>query len=184
MTDLPPGLADHPFWRFSLGLYARPGVAEACLGLQDARGVDVNVLLLILWQAGQGREMPEAVLNRVVATSRDWQAQVVGPVRTARRAARRAAADTPAAAELYPRLKQAELACEHAEQVTLAALVQADDGAASHRGEPDPRAAEIGLRAYLGALAGAPAEREEEWIAALVTAAVTPPDAASRPPSA
>lgn len=183
MTDsLPAGLADHPFWRFSLDLYARSGVADACLGLQDRRGADVNVLLLILWQAAQGRGIADQTLTMVLTVSRDWQAQVVGPVRTARRAAKRAMADTPAAADLYPRLKQTELACEHAEQVTLASLVQAEDAAAP--GAPDARLAEIGLRAYLAALPGAPAEREEDWLAVLVDAAVTPRSAGARPPSA
>jgi uncharacterized protein (TIGR02444 family) len=36
------------FWRFSLALYARPGVAAALLGLQDRAGRDVNLVLYTL----------------------------------------------------------------------------------------------------------------------------------------
>ncbi|SOE01286.1 TIGR02444 family protein [Caenispirillum bisanense] len=169
-----PMLADHAFWRFSLDRYGRPGVAEACLALQDRRGADVNVVLLVLWQAEQGRGLAESTLSAVLAASRDWQAQVVGPVRAARRAAKRAAeAGDAAAAALYPRLKEAELACEHAEQTALAALVPAEAA-----GPPDRRAAELGLRAYLATLPGGPAAQEVDWLAVLVTA-VSP--AASHP---
>lgn len=37
------------FWRFSLALYARPGVAEALIALQDRAGLDVNLILFGLW---------------------------------------------------------------------------------------------------------------------------------------
>src|SRR3954470_3940357 len=45
MSDFLP----HPFWNFSLELYAGEGVAEACLDLQERRGCDVNVLLFCCW---------------------------------------------------------------------------------------------------------------------------------------
>ena len=32
-------------WAFALAIYARPGVAEACLALQNEAGVDVMLLL-------------------------------------------------------------------------------------------------------------------------------------------
>ena len=38
-----------PFWRFSLQLYRLPGVAEACIELQEKCGADVNLLLFLLW---------------------------------------------------------------------------------------------------------------------------------------
>jgi uncharacterized protein (TIGR02444 family) len=31
-----------PFWRFSLQFYRQPGVAEACIALQEESSVDVN----------------------------------------------------------------------------------------------------------------------------------------------
>jgi uncharacterized protein (TIGR02444 family) len=38
----------HPFWKFSLPLYARPGVAETSLALQDRCNADVNMLFFVL----------------------------------------------------------------------------------------------------------------------------------------
>jgi uncharacterized protein (TIGR02444 family) len=37
------------FWRFSLALYARPGVADTLIALQDRVGLDVNLILFGLW---------------------------------------------------------------------------------------------------------------------------------------
>ena len=44
-----------PFWQFSIKFYAVPGVAEACIELQDQAKVDVNILFFLLWNATQGR---------------------------------------------------------------------------------------------------------------------------------
>ena len=44
-----------PFWQFSGAVYAHPGVAEACLDLQDRHGLDVNLLLFCAWAGVQGR---------------------------------------------------------------------------------------------------------------------------------
>ncbi|MGE4220898.1 MAG: TIGR02444 family protein, partial [Alphaproteobacteria bacterium] len=45
---------DAALWPFSLSVYARPGVAEACLALQARRGLDVNLLLWCGWRAAVG----------------------------------------------------------------------------------------------------------------------------------
>lgn len=44
-----------PFWRFALSFYGRPHVPAACLTLQYRHGVDVNVLLFLLWAGHKGR---------------------------------------------------------------------------------------------------------------------------------
>src|SRR5436190_572701 len=41
--------AGEAFWRFSLAFYARPGVAQALIALQDRSGRDVNLTLFGLW---------------------------------------------------------------------------------------------------------------------------------------
>ena len=46
-----------PFWQFSLRFYRLPGVAEACIELQEQAGVDVNLLLFLLWQASLCRRL-------------------------------------------------------------------------------------------------------------------------------
>ncbi|WP_417617111.1 TIGR02444 family protein [Oceanisphaera sp.] len=42
------------FWQFSEQHYARPGVAQACLQLQDEHGANVNLLLLLLMLEERG----------------------------------------------------------------------------------------------------------------------------------
>ena len=84
-------MSANPFWEFSLDVYARPGVADACIALQDEAGLDVNLILFCLWAGaeGPGRLQPED-LGRAVALASAWQDEVVKPVRAARRAAKTA----------------------------------------------------------------------------------------------
>src|SRR5665213_163755 len=49
-----PPAADS-FWRFSQDFYALPGVAPACLALQDGHGRDVNLVLYGCWLGMSGR---------------------------------------------------------------------------------------------------------------------------------
>src|SRR3977135_160131 len=74
-----------PFWKFSLGYYRGAGVSEACLELQDNCGVDVNVVLFLLWMASQKRVVPSDQVKRIADTVRPWQVDVIGPVRSLRR---------------------------------------------------------------------------------------------------
>src|SRR5882757_1367521 len=73
------------FWRFSLGFYRQPGVADACIALQDGCGVDVNILLLFLWLATANRSVPLAAAQAVCAKAGPWRDDVVVPLRTLRR---------------------------------------------------------------------------------------------------
>ncbi|EKV30761.1 hypothetical protein C882_4098 [Caenispirillum salinarum AK4] len=161
----PEEAAAHPFWRFSLSVYGRAGVAEAALALQNRRGADVNLLLFLLWRTASGHDVSDALLSRAAAVSRDWQAAVVGPVRRARKAVK-------GMGGLYSRLKETELACEQAEQMALAGLV--DDTASEAAAPVETRrlAAETALRAYLSTLPGTPMAGEEEALEALVRAAL------------
>jgi len=75
----------HPFWNFSLELYAGEGVAEACLDLQERRGCDVNILLFCCWLGASGRPTLTADrLRSILRASDAWQAEIpiksLGPV--------------------------------------------------------------------------------------------------------
>src|ERR1700733_878967 len=74
-----------PFWRFSLGFYRQPGVADACIALQDGCGVDVNILLFFLWLATAKRRVADADAQAVCAKAGNWRDDVVVPLRTLRR---------------------------------------------------------------------------------------------------
>jgi uncharacterized protein (TIGR02444 family) len=116
----------HPFWNFSLEIYAAEGVAEACLDLQDRRGCDVNILLFCCWLGASGRPTLTADRLRVILTASDaWQASIVRPLREVRRLLKdrpwpEALPETVDA--VRRRVADAELAAEHAEQIKLASL--------------------------------------------------------------
>src|SRR5260370_35545910 len=57
------------FWRFSLAFYARPGVAEALIALQDRAGRDVNLVLFALWLGVYRRRRLDAAELAAAATA-------------------------------------------------------------------------------------------------------------------
>lgn len=120
-------MTDNPLWDFSLALYARPGVAAACLELQDRRGLDVNVLLFAAWAgAACGVRLSAEELSRIDGTVSTWRNEVVRPLRAVRRRVK------GEDAALYERLKASELAAERIQQGRLFAasgLTPLSDGA-------------------------------------------------------
>jgi uncharacterized protein (TIGR02444 family) len=72
-------------WAFALAIYAKPGVAEACLDLQHKAGVDVMLLLMAAFAA---------VKRRILLTQHDikaldeacspWREQIVQKLRAIR----------------------------------------------------------------------------------------------------
>ena len=66
-NDKPPPDSKSPFWRFSIKFYGMPGVAPACIELQDQAKVDVNVLFFLLWNATQGRALNADEVAKVEA---------------------------------------------------------------------------------------------------------------------
>ena len=75
----------NPFWDFSLRFYAQPNVAETCLSLQDKHGVDVNVLLYLLWLANAGKAVPQSELVAIDRHVKVWREDIVIPLRRIRR---------------------------------------------------------------------------------------------------
>jgi uncharacterized protein (TIGR02444 family) len=119
MSDAPApeGLADE-FWAFSLALYAHPQVAAACLRLQDAHGLDVNLLLLCCFLARGGRgRLSAAALAAAEARAAPWRARVLAPLREARRALKTMI--SPGAPALHAEVARIELAAEREAQRLL-----------------------------------------------------------------
>jgi len=142
----------HPFWDYSVSLYGKPGVADACLYLQDRYGLNVNCILLCVWIAAEGRG---ALTGVHVATAlrriADWEAQAIGPLREIRRKCRREPLGVPEflLQPFAPHIEAAELAAEHVEQLVLADTVR-DLAVADTCGEPVADA-ELSLQALLDA---------------------------------
>src|SRR5262245_50919517 len=113
-------MSANPFWDFSLELYERPGVADACIALQDAAGLDVNLLLYCIWCAavGPGRLAAGEMRTAVSATSA-WQEGVVKPLRAARRVAKSAGGASFFASAFQRDVAATELSSERVEQWML-----------------------------------------------------------------
>ena len=123
---LQPTLRGNPFWDFSLALYASPVVQTMCLELQERDGVDVNVLLFMLYLASRQRRITAAEARKVIAGVEPWRVDVVVPLRTARRnlKAPAAAIDAKGAEKLRAIVKKAEFEAERLQQAALYAQSQ------------------------------------------------------------
>jgi uncharacterized protein (TIGR02444 family) len=143
-----------PFWRFSLRFYRRPGVADACIALQDGCGVDVNILLFLLWLATERRRLPAAVAQGMCAKAAAWRDDVVAPLRTLRRRLKDGSTLVErGAAELFrTRIKAVELESERLQQEAMFALAA---GLATENAATTEAAARANIAAYEHALARA-----------------------------
>jgi uncharacterized protein (TIGR02444 family) len=120
-------IPDSPFWDFSLRLYAKAGVPDACLALQARHGIDVNLLFCCLWLGLEGERLGRHDVARLAARVRDMHEGVVKPLRAARTLLKRlvAAEDEPlrpALGALRNAIKKSELDAEHLEQAMLGTL--------------------------------------------------------------
>lgn len=118
MADSDGTESESAFWRFSLRFYARPGVPELCLTLQDEYGVDVNLLLFLLYSARQGLRLSVDDLRDIDHTIKDWRTQVVQPLRTIRRQLKSGIPPiaTAASEALRSKIKNCELHAERLQQ--------------------------------------------------------------------
>jgi len=115
-----------PFWRFSIKFYAVPGVADACVALQDQAGVDVNVLFFLLWNATQKRTFGRQQVAGIERRIGPWREMAVVPLRSVRRALKvPPAAVAPDVAEGFrTRIKAVELEAERLQQEALYDMAQ------------------------------------------------------------
>jgi uncharacterized protein (TIGR02444 family) len=127
MNDTEPPTEATPFWRFSLSFYRRPGVSDACIALQDEYGVDVNLLLFLLWLADEGRLLSADEIRTLDLKVRDWRNLTVVPIRSARRKLKsaRTLVDQLQQEAFRTKIKALELEAERLQQQALYALAQA-----------------------------------------------------------
>ncbi|MFC3071445.1 TIGR02444 family protein [Phenylobacterium soli] len=104
-------------WEWALEAYARPGVPEQCLRLQDEFGQNTPLLLWAVW----AEAADPALMARAADLARRWQDAAILPLRAARRALKPALPLVEDAARegLREEVKAAEL---RAERVLLEAL--------------------------------------------------------------
>ena len=110
-----------PFWRFSLNFYRQAGVSDACIALQDGCGVDVNLLLFLLWLASESRQMSPGDVKALDEKVRSWRELTIVPVRDVRRKLKGAATLVePDRQEAFrDKVKAVELEAEQLQQQAL-----------------------------------------------------------------
>jgi len=155
-----------PFWQFSVKFYAVPGVAPACIALQDLAGVDVNLLFFLLWNATLGRALNEPEIKELDHMVGVWRNTAVIPLREIRRALKSSqtilAPDV--AAEFRNRIKAAELEAERLQQEAMYEIAQS--GRFGKATLPPVEAARANVAAYQKILSPLPAEALEVVLAA------------------
>lgn len=109
---------DNAFWRFSLEVYGAPGVAAECLALQDALGIDVNLLLFCAWLGSARRTaLSASEIESARSLVQPWHDQAVRPLRAVRRQLK--AFSGPDSEAFRLRVKALELEAEQMEQAML-----------------------------------------------------------------
>jgi uncharacterized protein (TIGR02444 family) len=137
---------DNPFWKFSLAVYAAPGVAAECLALQDTLNIDVNSLLFVAWLgAAKKIVLSETEFTAIDARVREWHATVVRPLRAVRRRVK----TLPQMREDAVKLLRQDIAAVElrAEQIEQAFLFESARGMAA-----GAAAAQDAVRANVGAM--------------------------------
>lgn len=113
------------FWNFSLQLYDREGVAAACLELQEAYQLDVNLILFCFWHSSAYGAVDQQLLQDVIEFSIEWRAQVVQPLRSTRTWMKLNQNPAEQFDGLRERIKADELMAEKYQQERIAGLTSA-----------------------------------------------------------
>jgi uncharacterized protein (TIGR02444 family) len=110
-----------PFWRFSLNYYRQAGVSDACIALQDGLGIDVNLLLFLLWLASESRQVSPDDVKKFDDGVRSWRELTIVPIRDTRRKLKGAATLVePGEQEAFRnKVKAVELEAEQLQQQAL-----------------------------------------------------------------
>ena len=114
-------------WEWALEAYARPGVPEACLRLQDEHGQNTSFLLWAVHAEVKDAEL----LARAAAATRAWDRTALVPLREVRRALKppQPPVADPARLALREEVKALELAAERLLLETLDGMSQGRGGA-------------------------------------------------------
>ncbi|WP_425416948.1 TIGR02444 family protein [Oricola indica] len=112
------------FWEFSIQRYSRVGVAPICLTLQDEVGLDVNIVLFLLWVGHQGRKISgDTAIEKIHSAVGRWHREHVVPLRTVRHAMKGCSHPDPQQVEaVRQKLKSVEIEVERLEQAILSNL--------------------------------------------------------------
>jgi uncharacterized protein (TIGR02444 family) len=163
---------DNAFWRFSLRVYAAPGVEAECLALQALHDVDVNLLLFCAWAGAERKwRLAPADVDRMSQSVRAWHDTVVKSLRSARRAIKTLGLQNAAAHDLRGRIAADEIEAERIEQAMLFALASMESSLPSDA-DPEMDATRIVRDNVALLFDGRPGALPEALIGAAVRAAL------------
>ena len=117
-------------WDWAVAAYGAPGVADACLALQDHHEQNVPLLLWSAWIAETRRLPDEETIEAACDTARAWDGVVTAPLRAVRRTLKAPVPDIddgPREA-VRERIKAIELEAEKHLLEALEALAPKADG--------------------------------------------------------
>jgi uncharacterized protein (TIGR02444 family) len=122
-VKLSPHELEADSWAFALDIYAKPGVADACLWLQNEAGVDVVIFLMVTYAAVRHRVLlTPAGIGKLDEACRPWREQIVRPLRTIRSALKTGPSPAPSrkTEQFRSTVKSVELAAERLQNQLLA----------------------------------------------------------------
>lgn len=125
---------DNEFWRFSLAVYKPADVAAECLALQEAVGLDINLLLFCAWLGTRAIVLSRSDIEAASRIVVPWHNSVVRPLRGVRRHIKTQYGDE--FENLRSLVKENELQAEQIEQAMLFAYakgIQSPPGGSGHR---------------------------------------------------
>lgn len=159
----------HPFWAWSLEVYARPGVEQILLDLQDRLGLDVNILLYACWIAAKRQQaLSVGDCEGLLADTADWRCNVIVPLRGVRRFLKWQKAG-PGVEALRERAKSLELEAEQIMQLKIVRVMNDREARATPKADP-AEAALAGLHACLEAGGIVATDRDNELLTSLACA--------------
>jgi len=118
-------------WTWAVAAYEAPGVAEACLSLQDHNEQNVPLLLWAAWVAVTGRRPDEETIEAACDAARAYDTVITAPLRAVRRTLKAPIPDIEDdhREALRQQVKALELDAERRLMLELEALAPAPSGA-------------------------------------------------------
>jgi len=118
-------------WTWAVAAYDAPGVAEACLSLQEHNEQNVPLLLWAAWVAVTGRRPDEETIEAACDAARAYDTVVVAPLRAVRRTLKAPIPDVDHGHReaLRQQVKALELDAERHLMLELEALAPSPSGA-------------------------------------------------------
>lgn len=110
-------LSSEQFWQYSLSLY--PAIKDVCLQWQDQFGVNINLLLFLLYLDKQQQSVSEAQLQQLEDLLKHFSTEVTQSIRALRRTLPSPWLQSDMQQPLRQQLLNTELAAEKLEQQLL-----------------------------------------------------------------